>query len=169
MSTTDKLWLKFSWWWEAPNRDHKRSSSSTMLGWVILFWKNVCVTVLLKAIWTVWIELLFVRSLALLVWYWRAYSSLFSLCFIVNQGRWIIFLCLIILFFKCLLIVLVLQGASTRFSIFLILTKFSFFTSRTVLLLNCGNSISWPSSRLSCSTQKSKLFKYLQITVLLCP
>ena len=32
--------------------DHKKSSSS-MPCWVILFWKNICMPVLLKAIWTV--------------------------------------------------------------------------------------------------------------------
>ena len=45
-------------------------------------------------------------SLALMVWYWRAYSSRLSLCVIVNLGQWILFL--IFSLFKCLLIVLVL-------------------------------------------------------------
>ena len=61
----------------------------------------------------------FRHYLAHIVWYWRAYSSCFSWWFFVNLGRWNIFLCLIFSLFKCLISVLVLQGASTRdFTIF---------------------------------------------------
>ena len=77
-----------------------------------------------------------------MAWYWRAYSSRFSLCFIVNLGRWILFFCLIFSLFKSLLIILVMQGASTRdFNIFDV-DKVFFFTSWTILLLNCGDNFS---------------------------
>ena len=52
------------------------------------------------------------HSLALVVWYWQACYSHFSLCFMINLVRWIFFLCLFFSFFKCLLIVLVLQGVN---------------------------------------------------------
>ena len=104
-----------------------------MPSWVILFWKDFSVPVLLKAIWTVYFEFLFVPkttlhySLALLVWYWPAYSSRFSLWFILNLGRWVLFLCLSFSLFKCLLIVLVLHGPYIRdFYIFDVDDFFSF-------------------------------------------
>ena len=81
----------------------------------------------------------FRHSFVLMVWYWRAYSRCFSLCFIVKLGRWILFLYSIFSLFKCLLIVLVLQGASTRdFNIFDV-DEFLSFTSLTILLLNCND------------------------------
>ena len=82
--------------------------------WVIIFMKIYGVPVRLKAIWTINTE--FFSSE---VRYRRANSSRFSLCFIVKLWRWIIFLCLIFSLFKCILIVLVLQGAcSIYFNIF---------------------------------------------------
>ena len=85
---------------------------------------------------------IFHHFLVLMVWYWWAYSSHFSFSFIVNFGWWILFLYLIFSLFKCLLIVLVLQGTSTRdFNIFYVEEVF-FFTSQTILLLNCGDNFS---------------------------
>ena len=82
----------------------------------------------------------FRHSLALMVGYWRTYSSRFSLCFIVNLGRWILFLCLIFSLFKCFLFVLVLQGASTKDFNISDVDEDLFFTSRTILFLNCGDN-----------------------------
>ena len=119
-----------------------------MTCWVIFFWKILGVPVLLKAIWTVKSNFFssekttFRHSWALMVWYWRAYSSRFSSSFIVNLGRWILFLCLIFPLLKCLLIVLVLQGVSTRdFNIFDVDEVF-FFTPRTIFHLNYGDNFS---------------------------
>ena len=113
--------------------------------WVILFWKFFFVSQYFwkppgssKLNFFSSEKTTFRHSLALMVWNLRAYSSRFYLCFKVNLGRWIIFLCLIFSLFKYLRIVLVLQ----EISIFLVLTIFSFFTSQTVLLLNCGDNFS---------------------------
>ena len=68
------------------------------------------------------------------------------------------FLMLIFSLFKCLLIVLVLQGASTRdFNIFDV-DKVFFFTSQTILLLNYGDNffglpIGFPCSILTWTFQ----------------
>ena len=80
--------------------------------------------------------------LPLMVWYWWAYSSRFSLCFIVNFGRRILFLRLIFSLFKCLLIVLVLQGESTRYFNIFYVNEVFFFSLQTILLLNCGDNFS---------------------------
>ena len=78
------------------------------------------------------------------------------------------FLMLIFLLFKCLLIVLVLQGASTRYFNIFDVDEVFFFISRKILLLNCGDNF----SRLSVGflvPYLFRLFKWLQITVLLRP
>ena len=147
MSITDKS--KFSWRWEASHPPDRKRSSSTMPCCVIPFWKFFACQYFWKPCGLSKLNFFssekttFRHSLALMVWYRRAYSSRFSLCFIVNLGRWILFLCLIFSLFKCLLIVLVLRGVSTRdFNIFDVDEVF-FFTSRTILLLNCGDQFSY--------------------------
>ena len=167
MSTIDKLLFKFSRRWEPPR------SQEILLHCVLLsnsllvcqyFWKP-----------SRWSKLnffssektTFCHSLALMVWYWWSYFSHSSLCFIVNLKRWILFLCLFFSLFKCLLIVLVLQGASTRDFNSLCWRSFLFYL-RTILLLNCGdNSSGLPDVFLV--PYSFELFKKLQITVLLRP
>ena len=130
----------------SPPPHHKRSSS-TMTCWLILLWKIFFAcqyfwkpSGLSKLNFFSSEKRTFHYSLAFIVWYWWAYFSCFSECFIV--GRWIIFLCLIILLFKCLLIVLVLQGASTRNFYVFDVDKVFFFTSETIFLLNCSDNFS---------------------------
>ena len=105
-------------------QNHTRSSF-TMPCWVILYWKIFVCQYFWKPSGPFKLNFFlskkttFCHSLALMVWYWWSYSSCFSLCFTVNLRWWILFLCLIFLLFKCLLIVPVLQGASTwDFNIF---------------------------------------------------
>ena len=98
----------------APTTDHKKFSSQKFFA-CQYFWKPSGPSKLNFFAF----KTTFHHSLALRVWYRRAYPSHFTLCFIVNLGQWILFLCLIFSLFKCLLIVLVLKGVFTRdFNIF---------------------------------------------------
>ena len=115
--------------------DHKRSSS-TMPCWVILFWEMFVCQYLWKSSGPSKLnffsseKITFRYSLALIVWYRQAYSSCFSLCFIVNLGWWILFLCLIFSLLKCFLIFLLSQGASIRDFIIFDVDEVCFFLLR---------------------------------------
>ena len=86
LSTSEKFWFKFSWRW-----DYR--SSSTIHCQVIPFC-NFCF--LCQYFWKPSgkseLDLFssekttYRHSLSLMVWYWRAYSSRFSLCFLVHLG-----------------------------------------------------------------------------------
>ena len=127
---------------------YDKRSSSTMICRVILFWKIFVCQYFWKPSGPSKLNFLssekttFRHSLALVIWNWWTYSYRFSLCFIVNIRQWILFLCFMFSLFKCLLIVLVLQGASIRdFKIFDV-DKVFFFYFVDNSSLNCDANFS---------------------------